>query len=135
LLTNRKNDHSVKERTIPSGFWLAAIVAGINALVSMGFAIAFIASSSSSTAWYAADRAAALLAAVIVVSVLRHRAGLLVVGWMLAGVQAADALIGLGAGDIRKVIGPAVLAVATGVVLVRLTRAPRPDTGSRSLAD
>jgi hypothetical protein len=122
LLTNRKNDHSVKERTIPSGFWLAAIVAGINALVSMGFAIAYIASSSSSTAWYAADRAAALLAAVIVVSVLRHRAGLLVVGWMLAGVQAADALIGLGAGDIRKVIGPAVLAVATGVVLVRLTR-------------
>jgi hypothetical protein len=122
LLTNRKNDHSVKERTIPSGLWLVATVAGINALVSMGFAIATIAASPSSTAWYAADRAAALLAAVIVVSVLRHRAGLLVVGWMLAGVQAADALIGLGAGDIRNVIGPAVLAVATGVVLVRLTR-------------
>jgi hypothetical protein len=103
-------------------FWQAASIAGVNAVVSMGFAIATVAAESSSTAWYAADRAAALLVALAVVVALRHRAGLLLVGWMLVGVQAVDALIGLGTADVTKVVGPAVLAVATGVALALATR-------------
>jgi hypothetical protein len=118
---------SVREHIWPRGFRLAAIIAALNALVSMGFAIATIAARPSSTAWYAADRAAILLAAVAVVAALRHRAGLLVVGWMLTAVQALDAFIGLGTGNLPNAIGPAILAVATGIALTRLSTRPRPE--------
>jgi hypothetical protein len=103
-------------------FWQAAGIAGVNAVVSVGFSIATVLAESSSTAWYAAGRAAALLVALIVVVALRQRAGLLVVGWTLAGVQAVDALIGLGTADVTKVVGPAALAVATGVALFLAAR-------------
>jgi len=114
------------------GFWPATSIAGANAVVSTGFAIATVVAESSSTAWYAADRAAALLVALIVVVALRHRAGLLVVGWMLVGVQAVDALIGLATADVTKTVGPAALAVATGVALFLAARSAegskvRPD--------
>jgi hypothetical protein len=113
-------------------FWQAAGIAGINAVVSMGFAITTVVAESSSTAWYAADRAAALLVALIVVVALRHRAGLLVIGWMLVGVQAVDALIGLATADLTKAVGPAALAIATGVALFVAARSAggskvRPD--------
>jgi hypothetical protein len=94
----------------------------------MGFAIATVAAEPSSTAWYAADRAAALLVALIVVVALRHRAGLLVVGWMLVGVQAVDALIGLGTADVTKVVGPAALAAATGIALFLAARSAKGST-------
>jgi hypothetical protein len=113
------------EQRVSGGFRLAAIVAGVNALVSMGFAVVTIVDQSSSTAWYAADRAAALLVALVVVAALCHRSGLLIVGWMLVAVQAADALIGLATADVIKAIGPAVLAVATGATLVPLSHRPR----------
>jgi hypothetical protein len=106
---------------------LAAAVTGVNALVSMGFAVGTIATGSSSAAWYAADRAAALLVALAVVVALRQRTGLLVVGWTLAAVQAADAIVGLGTPDVTKVIGPAVLAAATAAALIRLSQRPRLD--------
>jgi hypothetical protein len=114
-----------KEQTVSGDFRLAGIVAGINALVSMGFAVVTIADQASSTAWYAGDRAAALLAALVVVVALRHRSGLLVVGWMLVAVQAVDALIGLATANVINAIGPAVLAVATAATLVRLSHRPR----------
>jgi hypothetical protein len=113
------------EQRASGGFRLAAIVAGVNALVNMGFAVVTIADQSSSTAWYAADRAAALLVALVVVVALRHRSGLVVVGWMLVAVQAVDALIGLATADVTNAIGPAVLAVTTGATLVRLSHRAR----------
>ena len=126
-MNNAASEHLTSRR-----FWPAASIAGVNAVVSVGFATATVVADSSSTAWYAADRAAALLVALIVVVALRHRAGLLVVGWMLVGVQAVDALVGLGTGDVTKVVGPAALAVATGVALFLAARSPerskvRPD--------
>jgi hypothetical protein len=106
------------ERLLP-----VAVLAGLNAVVSVGFAVATVAAERSDAAWYAADRAAALLVALAVVAALRNRIGLLVVGWMLTGVQAADALIGLSAGNASKTVGPLILAAATAAVLVRAQRA------------
>jgi hypothetical protein len=94
------------------------------AIVSVGFSIATVNREGTSTAWYGADRAAALLVAAVVVVSLGRRTGLLVVGWMLAAVQATDAVIGLASGSVTNTIGPAVLAVATALALVRLGRAP-----------
>lgn len=99
--------------------WVAAGIAGVNALVSVGFAVSAVVSESTTTAWYAADRAGALLVALVVVAALRNRAGVLVVGWMLTGVQAADAVVGIGAGSVVKTVGPIVLALATGIALSR----------------
>jgi hypothetical protein len=118
------------EEVLPStNFWSAALVAGLNASVSMGFAIATIAKESTSTAWYAGDRAAALLVALTVVAARRDRNGLLVVGSTLAGIQAADAFVrGLTTRDARDAVGPAALAGATSVSLLRLSRKPNPGS-------
>lgn len=112
------------EQTVGVAFWLGALAAGINALVSMGFAVATVASGSSAVAWYAADRAAAFLGALVVVVALRYRAGLLVLGWALAAVQAIDAIIGVGTGAVSNVIGPAVLALVTAAAMIWLARRP-----------
>ena len=112
-------NNAASERLLP-----VAVVAGLNAVVSVGFAVATVATERSDAAWYAADRAAALLAALAVVGVLRNRVGLLVVGWMLTAVQGADALVGLGEGNAAKAVGPLILALATAAALVRVRRTP-----------
>lgn len=115
-------NNALTEQLSASRFRVAAAIAGINALVSTGFAIAALVTGPSTIAWYAADRAAALAVAVLVVAALGSRAGLLAVGWTLTAVQAADAFVGLGTAEVTKVVGPAGLAIATGAALVALGR-------------
>jgi hypothetical protein len=106
-------------------FVTAAIVSGINASVSVGFAVASVAKAQTTTSWYAADRAAVLLVILVVVATRRSRTGLLATGWGLVLVQAADAVIGGAAGDVSKTVGPAILAIATAAALLVDSRAGR----------
>jgi hypothetical protein len=116
-------NYSGIERLGSTRFWPTALVAGLNASVSLGFAISAIVKEPTATAWYAGDRAAALNVALIVVAARRNRAGLRVVGSMLAGVQAADAVVrGFTTRDAKAAIGPSALAGATALALVWLSR-------------
>jgi len=130
-------NNALTEHRAGRDFWIAAAVAGLNAAVSMGFAIATAASQHSTASWFAGDRSAALVALLIAVVALRRPDGLLLVGSALVAVQAVDAVIRGSAGAFTDAVGPAVLALLTAVALIRMQRAPgraaaglrRPTTG------
>jgi hypothetical protein len=117
-------DHKSAEHRVSLRFWLAAAIVGVNALAGVGFAIGTVVSAPSVVGWHFADRAAALLVTVLIVVAFRHRAGLLVVGWVLVGVQVVDALVGIGSRAAPTAIGPVILALATAGALIWLARTP-----------
>jgi hypothetical protein len=58
----------------------------------------------------------------VVLVALRNRVGLLVIGWTLVAVQAADGLVGLGYHQTSKGVGPLIVAAATAAVLMLWSR-------------
>ncbi len=112
--------------TVGRAVVLLVVVASINALVSTGFATAYVfATPSDPTAGYALVRAV-VLAVVLVVAVSRRSATAIVVsGLALTLAQAGDAVVGLHGGSLPTTIGPLVIALATLVCLIGFQRSRR----------
>jgi hypothetical protein len=110
--------------------WLAAagVIATLNSVNAVVFGILAVLEHPGSGPWYTLARSAVLLVAIIVVFALRNVIGVVVVGAILALVQAADAIIGATEGDPVKVVLPAVLAVLTAIGVWVLWR-HRPAVG------
>jgi hypothetical protein len=102
------------------------VVASINALVSIGFAVAYtVATPADPTAGYALVRAVAL-AVVLAVAVSRRSATAITVsGLALTLAQAGDAVVGFFDGSLATTVGPLVIAVATLVCLMVFARSLR----------
>ena len=113
---------------------LLVVVASINALVSTGFAIAYVfRMPSDPTAGYALVRAV-VLAVVLAVAVSKRSAvAIMVSGLALTLAQAGDAVVGFRGGSLPTTIGPLVIALATLVCLIGFQRSLRstapPDGG------
>src|SRR5260370_10013389 len=98
---------------------ILVVVASINALVSTGFATAYVfATPSDPTAGYALVRAV-VLAVILVVAVSRRSAtAIMVSGLALTLAQAGDAIVGFRGGSLPTTIGQLVIALATLVFLI-----------------
>jgi hypothetical protein len=105
-------------------FWICALVTIASALTSAGFSVAALSSSGDAhvNAMYAASRSLSLTIAIILVVLIRSRAGLTVLSFVMALVQAGDAIIGAIDHDQLKTFGPAFLALTTATVVVPLLR-------------
>jgi len=119
--------------TVGRAVVLLVVVASINALVSTGFATAYVfATPSDPTAGYALVRAV-VLAVVLVVAVSKRSAtAIMVSGLALTLAQAGDAVVGFHGGSFPTTIGPLVIALATLVCLIgfqRSLRSPAPHDG------
>jgi hypothetical protein len=103
-------------------FWLCGLVTIASAFTSAGFSIAALSSSGDAhvNAMYAASRSLSLALASVVVVLARSRTGLLTVAFVMAFVQAADAVIGAIDHQPLKTVGPAFLALVTVAVLIAL---------------
>ncbi len=112
--------------TVGRAVVLLVVVASINALVSTGFATAYVfATPSDPTAGYALVRAV-VLAVVLVVAVSKRSAtAIMVSGLALTLAQAGDAVVGLLGGSVPTTIGPLVIALATLVCLIGFQRSLR----------
>jgi hypothetical protein len=104
--------------------WICALVTIASALTSAGFSVAALSSSGDAhvNAMYAASRSLSLAIAIILVVLIRSRAGLTVLSFVMALVQAGDAIIGAIDHDQLKTFGPAFLALTTAIVVVPLLR-------------
>jgi hypothetical protein len=121
--------------TVGRAVVLLVVVASINALVSTGFAIAYVfATPSDPTAGYALVRAV-VLAVVLGVAVSKRSAtAIMVSGLALTLAQAGDAIVGFRGGSLPTTIGPLVIALATLVCLIgfqRSLRSAAPHDGGR----
>jgi hypothetical protein len=95
------------------------VVASINALVSIGFAIAYsFATPSDPTAGYALVRAVVLAVVLVVAVSMRSATAIMVSGLALTLAQAGDAVVGFHGGSLPTTIGPLVIALATLVCLI-----------------
>jgi hypothetical protein len=103
-------------------YWICAVVTSASALTSAGFSVAALSSSGDAhvNAMYAASRSLSLAIAIILVVFIRSRAGLTALSFVMALVQAGDAIIGAIDHDPLKTFGPAVLALATAALVVPL---------------
>ena len=108
-------------------FWLCGLVTIASAFTSAGFSIAalFSADDAHVNAMYAASRSLSLALASVVVVLARSRAGLLTMAFVMAVVQALDAVIGAIDHEPLKAVGPAFLALVTVAVLIALWRCTR----------
>jgi hypothetical protein len=105
---------------------LLVVVASINALVSTGFATAYVfATPSDPTAGYALVRAVVLAVVLVVAVSKRSAAAIMVSGLALALAQAGDAVVGFHGGSLPTTIGPLVIALATLVCLIGFQRSRR----------
>jgi hypothetical protein len=105
---------------------LLVVVASINALVSTGFAIAYVLGTPSDpAAGYALVRAVVLAVVLVVAVSKRSAAAIMVTGLALTLAQAGDAVVGFHGGSIPTTIGPLVIALATLVCLVGFQRSLR----------
>ncbi len=113
-------------------FWLCALVTTGSAFTSVGFSVAALSSSGDVqvNAMYAASRSLSLALASVVVVLARSRTGLLTVAFVMALVQAGDAVIGAIEHHPIKTLGPAFLALVTMAVLIALWRCNRGDEAS-----
>ena len=113
-------------------FWLCGLVTIANAFTSAGFSIAALSSTGNAhvNAMYAASRSLSLALASVVVVLVRSRAGLLTLAFVMTLVQAVDAVIGAIDQQRLKTLGPAFLALVTVTVLVALWRCTRSDEAS-----
>lgn len=113
---------------------LLVVVASINALVSTGFATAYVfATPSDPTAGYALVRAVVLGVVLAVAVSKRSAAAIMLSGLALTLAQAGDAVVGFRGGSLPTTIGPLVIALATLVCLIGFQRSLRsaapPDRG------
>ena len=113
-------------------FWLCGLVTIASAFTSAGFSIAALSSAGDAhvNAMYAASRSLSLAFASVVVVLARSRTGLLTVAFVMALVQAMDAVIGEIDHQSLKTLGPAFLALVTVAVLIALWRCTRWDEAS-----
>jgi hypothetical protein len=105
-------------------FWLCGVVTTASAFTSAGFSIAALSSAGDAhvNAMYAASRSLSLALVSVVVVIARSRTGLLTVAFVMALVQAMDAVIGAINHDPIKTLGPGFLVLVTVAVLVALWR-------------
>jgi hypothetical protein len=105
-------------------FWICALVTIASTLTSAGFSVAALSSSGDAhvNAMYAASRSLSLAIAIILVVLIRSRAGLTALSFVMALVQAGDAIIGAIDHDPLKTFGPAFLALTTATLVVPLLR-------------
>jgi hypothetical protein len=87
------------------------------------------AGDAHANAMYAASRSLSLALASVVVVLARSRAGLLTVAFVMALVQAVDAVIGAIDHQPLKTLGPAFLALVAVAVLIALWRCTRKAEG------
>ncbi len=112
--------------TVTRAVVLLVVVASINALVSTGFATAYVfATPSDPTAGYALVRAVVLAVVLVVAVFMRSATAILVSGLALALAQAGDAVVGFHGGSLPTTIGPLVIALATLVCLIGFRRSLR----------
>ena len=112
--------------TIGRAAILLVVVASINALVSTGFAIAYVfRTPSDPTAGYALVRAVVLALVLVVAVSKRSAAAIMVSGLALTLAQAGDAVVGFLGGSLPTTIGPLVIALATLVCLIGFQRSLR----------
>ncbi len=113
-------------------FWLCGLVTIASASTSAGFSIAALSSAGDAhvNAMYAASRSLSLALASVVVVLARSRTGLLTVAFVMAFVQAVDAVIGAIDHQPLKTLGPAFLALVTVAVLIALWSCTRRDEAS-----
>ena len=113
-------------------FWLCGLVTIASASTSAGFSIAALSSAGDAhvNAMYAASRSLSLALASVVVVLARSRTGLLTVAFVMAFVQAVDAVIGAIDHQPLKTVGPAFLALVTVAVLIALWSCTRRDEAS-----
>ncbi len=105
---------------------LLVVVASINALVSTGFATAYVfATPSDPTAGYALVRAVVLAVVLVVAVSSRSATAIVVSGLALTLAQAGDAVVGFHGGSLPTTIGPLVIALATLVCLIGFQRSRR----------
>jgi hypothetical protein len=115
--------------TVGSSAIVLMIVAAINALVSVGFAIAYVfATPSDPTAGYALVRAIALVVVLAISAYRRSATAITVSGIALTLTQAGDAAVGFVAGSLATAVGPLVIALATLVCLIFFVRSVRRAT-------
>ena len=105
---------------------LLVVVASINALVSTGFATAYVfATPSDPTAGYALVRAVVLAVVLVVAVSSRSATAIVLSGLALTLAQAGDAVVGFHGGSLPTTIGPLVIALATLVCLIGFQRSRR----------
>src|SRR5258708_9952209 len=109
--------------TVTRAVVLLVVVASINALVSSGFAIAYVSATPSDPTAGSALVRAVVLAVVLVVAVsTRSAAAIMVSALALTLAQAGDAVVGFHGGSLPTTIGPLVIALATLVCLTGFQR-------------
>ncbi len=108
------------------------VVASINALVSIGFAVSYvIATPSNAAAGYALVRAIAL-AVILAFAVSRRSAtAITIAGIALTLTQAGDAVVGFLGGSLQTTVGPLVIALATLVCLIVFVRSLRSGSAAK----
>ena len=105
-----------------SAFLLCSTVTCVNALVSAGFSIATQVDHATAgiAAMYGIARSVPLALAALFFSHRRSYVGLAVLAPLMVLIQACDAVVGAISHDPTKVVGPAVLAIATFIAAVIL---------------
>src|SRR4030081_4085438 len=106
-------------------YWFFSVATTISALTSLGFSIAALVTATEGslpTARYATSRSVALAVAAAVPFVAPSAAWVEAVAVAMVIVQTGDAVIGQRERDVRKTLGPAVLAAINLVALVLLLR-------------
>src|SRR5258708_33995825 len=98
--------------TVTRAVVLLVVVASINALVSTGFATAYVfATPSDPTAGYALVRAVVLAVVLVVAVSTRSAAAIMVSALALTLAQAGDAVVGFHGGSLPTTIGALVIAL------------------------
>jgi hypothetical protein len=111
-------------------FSLCASITCLNALTSAGFSLAILVNQPlmEAAAMYAVARSVPLAFAALIATVRRSHSGIVVLGLLMASIQACDAIVGWASHDAGKTIGPLVLAVLTLVPVIVFLRRNRLDT-------
>jgi hypothetical protein len=107
---------------IGAAYWLCFGVTAASSLISLGFSLAALMAPTGKDIYarYAASRSVALVAAVILSAFLSSVPVVFVLAIVMTVVQVLDAVIGVQQRDLRKTIGPVVLAVLTLVTAIIL---------------
>jgi hypothetical protein len=117
-----KNDSA----TVGRAAVFLVVVASINALVSIAFAITYVfATPSDPTAGYALVRTVVLAVVLAVAFSRRSATAILVSGLALTLAQAGDAIVGFVNGSLATAVGPLVIALVTLVCLIFFSRSVR----------
>jgi hypothetical protein len=108
-------------------FYVCAVIACLNALVSVAFSLAMVIGQPAVdvAALYGVARTVPLAIAALIALAARSRPGVTVLALLLGSIQFCDALVGWSSHDVMKTIGPvtlAVLTLASAVMLLRTTR-------------